>query len=198
MQKKSLFFLTIPLALAACNSAGTDSVKKADSANEAKADSNMNRPGMDSTGTGALAVDEPTSEFMVKAANDGMSEVEAARTAQEKAHNQRVKDFAAMMARDHSQANGELKSLARETNVTLPDSVSNDSKKMMTDLGKKSGSDFDKAYMKMMVSDHEKAVSLFEKNTDAKNASVKSWVDKTLPTLRMHLDSAKAIRDKLK
>ena len=35
-----------------------------------------------------------------------------------------------------------------------------------------------------------------KKNT--KDADVKAWVDKTLPTLKMHLDSAKAIQKSLR
>ena len=49
-----------------------------------------------------------------------------------------------------------------------------------------------------MIDGHQSAVNSFEKNTDNKDADVKAWVDKTLPTLRMHLDSAKAIKKALK
>jgi putative membrane protein len=69
----------------------------------------------------------------------------------------------------------------------------------LDDLNKKSGKDYDKSFMKMMVSDHQKVIDAFEKaSKDAKDADVKSWVDKTLPTLRKHLDSAKAINSSLK
>ena len=51
----------------------------------------------------------------------------------------------------------------------------------------------------MMVDDHQKTVDKFEKaSKNSKDAELKAWVDKTLPTLRMHLDSAKAINSALK
>jgi putative membrane protein len=77
--------------------------------------------------------------------------------------------------------------------------VSSDHQKKADDLNKKTGKDFDKAYIKAMVDGHQSAVSDFEKaSKNTKDADVKAWVDKTLPTLRMHLDSAKAIQKSLK
>jgi putative membrane protein len=43
-----------------------------------------------------------TSKFMVKAANGGMMEVELGNLAKEKATNASVKEFAAMIVKDHS------------------------------------------------------------------------------------------------
>ena len=183
--------------LSACNnSSNKDAVDKADSANAQKADtnsSNANQPG-----TATMSVDKETSDFMVKAADGGMEEVEMGKMANQKATNQRVKNFGQMMVDDHSKAGDELKSLAGQKNVTLPATVSNDHQKDMDDMNKKT-KDFDKSYMKMMVDDHQKDISEFEKaSKNTKDADVKAWVDKTLPVLRKHLDSAKAINKSLK
>ena len=196
MKKQISFFsmLCLLAALTACNNTGTkDEVEKADSSNEAKMDTSSSHQGA------TVAVDEKTTDFMVKVADGSMTEVEVGKLAQEKASNQRVKNFASMMVQDHSKANDELKSLASQKNVTIPADISDDNKKHKDDLSKKSGKDFDKAFMKMMVDDHQKTVDKFEEcSKDAKDADVKAWVDKTLPTLRMHLDSAKAINKALK
>ena len=46
-----------------------------------------------------------------------------------------------------------------------------------------------------MVSDHKKTVDLFEKaTTDAKDADIKSFAVKTLPTLKNHLAAIEAIQ----
>ena len=59
--------------------------------------------------------------------------------------------------------------------------------------------DFDKAYVEAMVDGHKKAVKLF---TDAaqncKDPDLKAFATKTLPTLKMHLDSIQAIHDSMK
>ena len=78
----------------------------------------------------------------------------------------RVKDFGAMMVKDHGEANNKLKSVASLLNIALPESVSDDAKKDIEKLDKKNGKDFDKAYVDMMVDDHEKDVTEFRKATD--------------------------------
>jgi len=155
---------------------------------------------MDTTtkSNGVLAVDESTAKFLVNVADVSMTEVQLGQIAAEKASNQRVKDFGSMMVKDHSAANDELKTLAANKNVTLPGSISEEHQKKIDDLNKKTGKDFDKAYMDMMEDGHESTVKDFEKNNDNKDADVKAFVNKMLPTLKMHLDSAKAIKKALK
>jgi putative membrane protein len=190
--KKHLWLLfTAALGFAACNNEAKDSVEQADSANEAKLDSPAARQ--------SIVADEESANFLVKAANDGMAEVECGQLAQQKAKDQRVKDFGAMMSRDHSAANDQVKALAAQRNVTLPDSISNEKRKDKENLSKKSGADFDKAYMRAMVDDHDDAIDLFEKASgNVKDPEVKAFVDNTLPKLRQHLDSARAIQKALR
>jgi putative membrane protein len=180
-------------AFAACNdNAGDakDSPEKADSANEAKA--------ADSTPQ-TIATDEATTDFLVKAADGGLAEVEAGKMGQEKSGNDAVKEFAGMMVNDHTGANAEVKKLAAERNVTLPTAPGDNHKKDAEDVAKKTGKDFDKAYMKMMVSDHKKTIDLFEKaQKDSKDEQVKAFISSTLPKLKMHLEAAQKISDGLK
>ena len=200
MKKISFVLLALPVVFA-CNNSSNDSVQKADSANEAKSDtSNLNNDTTNKNNTaGTIAVDQSTADFMVKVADVGMTEVKLGGIAQEKASNRRIKDFGQMMTRDHTKAADELKSLARRKNVTLPDSIGNDHSKKIADLSKKSGKDFDKAYIDMMVDGHQSTVNDFEKaSNNTKDPDVKAWVDNTLPTLKMHLDSAKAIQKAIK
>lgn len=170
------------LMLGACNNSGSGSVDNADSANSAKIDS------------GATNLNTDEAEFMVKAANTGMTEVELGKIAGDKARNGRVKDFASMMVQDHSAANDQLKTLAATKNITLPDSLSTGSKNDLQSLSKKTGNDFDKAYMKMMLTGHENNVEEFRNElNDVHNADLKQWITNTLPVLEKHLDSARAI-----
>jgi putative membrane protein len=49
------------------------------------------------------------------------------------------------------------------------------------------------------VKDHEKDVKEFEEEAkDGSDADVKAWANKTLPTLKKHLELAKEIQGKLK
>jgi len=134
--------------------------------------------------------------FVVDAADGGMTEVAASQLAQSSATDDRVKNFANMMVQDHTKAGDQLKKLAAAKSLTLPATPSNKHQKAIDDLGKKTGKDFDKAYVKMMLDDHKKVVDMFKKEAnDAKDSDLKTWATSTLPTLQMHLDSIKAISD---
>jgi putative membrane protein len=195
MKTRSFILLALPFAFLACNNEGKDSVEKADSANEAKIDTAH----ADTTAASTIAVDEATSDFMVKVADVGMTEVKLGQMAQDKATSQRVKDFGSMMVKDHTAAGDELKSLASRKNVTLPSAVGDDHQRKIDNLNKKTGKNFDRDYIDAMVDGHQSAVNSFEKaSNNTKDPDIKAWVDKTLPTLRMHLDSARAIKKILK
>jgi len=198
MKKVSAFLLMVGIGIfSACNNNGNkqDSVDSANDMNKQKDTSGMmhNNDTMAST----APVDKNVADFAVEAANGGMMEVELGKIAQDKAVNARIKNFGAMMVQDHGAANEELKRLATSKNITLPQSVGNDKQKDIDDLNKKTGTNFDKAYMKMMLDDHKKDIKKFEDaGKDLKDADVKSFAMKTLPTLQKHLDSAKAITGK--
>jgi putative membrane protein len=131
---------------------------------------------------------------MTKAAGGGMMEVELGQLAQQNAKSERVKNFGQMMVRDHSAANDDLKAVARQKNVTLPESMPAEHQHHKDDLSKKKGADFDKAYIKMMVDDHKKDIDEFEKmSKNASDPDVKNFATQKLPTLKTHLDSAQAI-----
>ncbi len=130
-------------------------------------------------------------EFIEKTAKDGMAEVQLAGLAQQHASNDQVKQFAAKMVTDHSKANEEVRQLAQEKGVTMPAGPSHMENHEMTKLSKLTGADFDREFMKGMVKDHEKAVKEFQKEADkAKDADVRNFAAKTLPTLQEHLQMA--------
>ncbi|HJT75183.1 MAG TPA: DUF4142 domain-containing protein [Chitinophaga sp.] len=146
----------------------------------------------------AAPVDKESSDFAVKAADGGMMEVELGKLAQEKGQNQQVKDFGALLVKDHSKANEELKTLAANKNITLPDSVSNDKSDHIRDMSKLTGKDFDKHFIDMMVQDHTKDIDMFEKaSTNLTDPDLKTFAGNTLPTLRGHLDVAKGIQSSM-
>lgn len=139
-------------------------------------------------------VQKDASDFAVAAANGGMMEVELGKVAEEKGVNQRVKDFGAMMVKDHSAANDNLKGIAASLNITLPDSVSNDARKDIDQMKMKKGKAFDKAYVDMMLDDHKKDIAEFRKCADnCSDSTIKSFASTTLPVLEKHLDSIQAI-----
>ena len=137
-------------------------------------------------------------KFVMDAAKGGMAEVELGKLAQDKASNDQVKNFGKRMVDDHSKANDELQTLAKNKSITLPTDLDPKDKATKDRLSKLSGPAFDRAYMAAMLQDHKKDVSEFKhESTSGRDPDVKSFASKTLPTLEEHLklaqDAEKAV-----
>ncbi|THU34831.1 DUF4142 domain-containing protein [Niastella caeni] len=198
----SSFAVFALVSMFACQSPTTTDNTNADSVGAINQAPDNTRSDRDMTTDPATSpqgtVDDKTRTFINDAALGGMAEVEISKLANDRAMNPRVKNFAEMMVRDHSAANDDLKTIASKKNVTLPSDLGKH-KDHLEDLSKKNGAAFDKAYMKMMVDDHQDVVDEFEKTAqNGTDPDVKTFASQKLPTLRMHLDSAKAINKSLK
>ena len=133
-------------------------------------------------------------DFIMDAAMGGMMEVQLGHWAAQKGTSDAVKQFGKRMVDDHSKANEQLMQLASSKSITLPTALDEKHQKDIAKVSKLNGAEFDKAYSKMMLSDHEKDVKEFEKqSTRAGDADLKAWVTTTLPTLREHLELAKTL-----
>jgi putative membrane protein len=150
-----------------------------------------------STTMSSAPVSKEDADWAVDVANAGMTEVELSKVAQDKATTDRLKNFANMMVTDHTKANDQLKQLAATKNITLPATLSDASQKKLDALNKKTGKDFDKAYINDMLDGHKNAVDKLSKGSnDLKDADLKNFATQTLPTVQMHQDSIKAIAGK--
>jgi len=189
------------VSFAACNggNGNNDSVDSAKDINDSMANAAKDSAKTDTSSlpTATMPVDKDDADFAVKAANGGMMEVALGQLAATNAKSQRVKDFGAMMVKDHTEGGEKLKQLAQQKNIALPATLGNDEQKHVNDMQKKTGADFDKAYMNMMLDDHKDDIKEFQKaGNNCKDADLKTFALSTLPVLQKHLDSAKAITGK--
>jgi putative membrane protein len=134
-------------------------------------------------------------KFIEHAAGSGLFEVQAAQLATVKAVDAGVKSFASMLVDQHTAANNELTRIANAKGVEMPAAPPHGLRRDIEKLGKKSGDDFDREFVREVgVKSHEKAIKEFEKaSKDAKDADLKAFVDKSLPTLREHLAAAEKL-----
>jgi putative membrane protein len=131
-------------------------------------------------------------EFAAQAAIGGMAEVSTAQLALQRATSADVKKFAQRMLDDHSKANRELTSLATSKQIALPRTVDQKHRAMADRLARLQGAEFDREYMKGQVKDHKEAVDLFQAEADqGRDADLKAWASRTLPTLKEHLKMAR-------
>jgi putative membrane protein len=181
-----------------CGSGQSDATREAKDSNAVKMDST----GTDSSrGTSSIpaSVSKDDAAFVVNTADAGMTEIQAGQLAENQGMAKDVKDYGAMMVKDHTAAADKLKMIASNKNITLPASLSPDASKEVTDLQKKQGKDFDKAYIDQMISDHKKVISAFEKESkNGSDADIRGFADSTLHVLRHHLDEAEKCHKMMK
>lgn len=139
------------------------------------------------------ALSSSDKKFIEEAARGGLAEVQLGQLAAQKAQSSEVKEFGQRMVSDHSKANDKLKQVASQKRVNVPADIDASSKREYDKLQKLSGAQFDREYMRIMVSDHEKDVKEFRQEAkSAKDPDVKAFAESTLPTLEDHLKAAKS------
>lgn len=174
------------------NSNGNSNTRNANETQNQNANRSANR----NTGTmgGQAGMSSQDHKFVMEAAMGGMMEVELGRVAAQRGATDAVKQFGQRMVDDHSKANEELMSLASSKGMTLPTALDDKHQKDVTKLSGMSGAEFDRAYAKMMLKDHEKDVKAFERqSTRGGDPDIRAFAAKTLPTLQEHLQMARAL-----
>jgi putative membrane protein len=145
-----------------------------------------------------LVANAADSMFMAHASADGMAEIHMGQMALEKSSDAKVKQLAQRIVDDHTDANGKLRALAQTKQVTLPTAPTAEaqhSADAMTDLDTKK---FDKEWAAAMVKDHQKAVTLFSTEIrKTQDPEIRTFAEKTLPTLKTHLKLAQQLRGQL-
>ena len=184
MKKLLILAVFSTMALSACNSKKPeDSKEVAEERNEAKFDSTK----MDDDAERAVSI-----------ADGGMLEVKLGELAQTNGAAASVKDFGMMMTKEHGMANSEFEKIAEKFNISLPTTLSNESQKMYDKLAGLKGKDFDKEYVNGMVDGHEDTLDLLKKEAEnGKNADMKAFATKTIPTVEHHLEIIKGIKEKM-
>jgi putative membrane protein len=158
------------------------------------------------SGPGGAGAGAPSSElaatdksFMHDAALGNLEAEELGRLAAEKASNPDVKSFGQKMADDHKQANDALKQVASSLQFEPPSKPSSRAKSEKARLEKLSGADFDREFLDVVVKQHQKDVSLFERESrrGAAPAGLKSFAGSTLKGLQDHIKMAQDLSSKL-
>src|SRR3954452_24837124 len=136
--------------------------------------------------------------FAQEAAMGGMAEVELGKLAQQNAQNDDVKQFGARMVQDHSDANQQLMTILTAKDFSVPQQLDEKHRRTMDKLSKMRGAEFDRAYMREMVEDHDTDVKKFRQQAqNGADADLKAFAQKTLPVLEQHQKMAHEISKSL-
>lgn len=135
----------------------------------------------------------------VKAADEGgKMEVTLGQVAMQNAQDPSVRDFGSRMVRDHQAADQQLEQIIAQKGASVADEPGMWDEHVIKHLQNLQGSDFDKSYIKRMVSEHKKDIKEFQKEADdGEDGDVKNFASKTLPTLQEHLRLAQEAEAKI-
>jgi putative membrane protein len=121
-----------------------------------------------------------------------------------KARNAQVKDFAQQMVRDHGAVNKQAVALAQKLNVTPAENdvsrqLQQGAEQSRTDLGSKTGAEFDRAYIEREVQYHQAVLDALDQTLipGAQNAELKALLQQVRPNVAAHLERAKSIQSSL-
>jgi putative membrane protein len=131
------------------------------------------------------------------------SEIEAAQLAEQKAQSPEVRGYATRLIDEHMRLLDQHHRLADDLKMQpdkprLAASLKDTHQETMDELRKKSGHEFDRAYIDYQIRMHEQAVKLVERTEDsAENARMKVHLRKTRPDLQSHLAQAQTLQRQL-
>ncbi len=130
-------------------------------------------------------------EFIKAAALSGKTEVELGNLAMQKGARPAVKELGQRMARDHERLNQQLQDIAARLRMQWPQTLDDKHQRIVERFSKMNGGQFDQAFLKDQIQDHEKDMKLFEaKAKNAQEPTLRDFATQALPTLREHLKLA--------
>jgi putative membrane protein len=122
----------------------------------------------------------------------GMLELIMAKQALQ-SNNPKIKSFAEMMIRDHTQMDKEAEALATQSKIVLKNAYDNQQAKDINMMKSLKGAQFDQHYKEMMVKSHAKTVELFKLGMDTREEKVKEFATKSLAVIQSHYEAAKQL-----
>ncbi len=194
--KSSLILLPLAIAAPAFAQMANDSSAPSAAPSSAPSSTDMSAP---SSTMGRDMVSHGDRAFAAKLAMGSTNEVALSQLADSHASSDQVKQFAMMMVTDHQKLNAQLSDLAARKGIDISEAVQKGQKHGVESLEKKSGADFDKAYIKEMIKGHKDTASLLKKEAaDSKDTDLAQFATATLPVVLGHLQHAQEIEQSMK
>lgn len=133
-------------------------------------------------------------EFIAEAVRYGLTEIELGRLGAALASDERVRELARSLVREHEKASRELVRLAKQKRLEIPTEVDPERRSVIDDLKGMGDDEFQRAYMKAVVKDHQRSISVFlQESQTGRDEEVKEFAGKLLPVLTDHLKMARSI-----
>jgi len=136
--------------------------------------------------------------FAPEASIGNLHEVELGQLATQHSQNPEVIAFGQRMIQDHGQAYRQLQEVGVQQSLSLPSRVNAQAQSETQPLVSLNGPEFDRAYIRLAISDHVKDAAAFQNEAqNGQNPAIKAYAAQVLPTVLLHLQLARSIAQHL-
>lgn len=125
-------------------------------------------------------------EFVARAAQIALMDVELGKLAQENARATGINALGTRLARDHRRMGAVLQAISIDKGFVVPTTLDTEHRSVVNGLNGLSGAQFDAAYAALMASAHTKAIALFEQAEEGEDPELAEFASRCLPSLREH------------
>jgi putative membrane protein len=145
----------------------------------------------------AQSVDKHDADFIRKAAEGNLEEIQTAHIALQRSQDPQVRAYAEKIANDHAKANADLQKIAAAKGVEMPTSLTPHKDHMNQRLLEKSPGKIDRELVDHWVKDHKEDIKQYDSEAKkAKDPQVNQYAASQLPILQEHLSGAQALNKK--
>lgn len=136
----------------------------------------------------------PPAKFLADEAKGDTSEGKLGTLIAARGASAQTRRFGTMLARDHGAHRVKVDALARRMNVRAPHEMMPEAQTELTKLQGLHGKAFDAEVRSYMIDDHQKDIAEATEQARSGDARTAALAKATLPTLRHHLQQARALR----
>jgi putative membrane protein len=136
-------------------------------------------------------------EFLIAANVCCNAQMEYAKLADRRSARDDVKEFARMIQEDHKKGCDRIAEIVKDRKLAIVTGTEKETRERLDNLGKLRNATFDRAFLKRIEEDHEKAIKMCENQvSNGKDKEITAFARESLPKLKKHLEKAKSLQTK--
>jgi len=136
-----------------------------------------------------LKVDSADAKFAIAAEGDNLAEVYLSVIALQITKDVKIKEFADSVIIGHTKLNDQLSAIAKTKNIQIPSYVSPGRQKNAQTIAKKTGKEFDRAYLSEIEKGSLQSIKLYQSAAvDVKDAQLKEFAAKAVVFIKKYPD----------
>jgi predicted outer membrane protein len=141
---------------------------------------------------------EKEADFVVETIEGNFANVKFAQMAMDRSENEKVREVAAIIEKNHEDLIRELKGFANMRGIAIPLEENRNARRKLNDLSGTKDKSFDEKWCRELAHRHEKTIEQLEDMwEDTHDEELKKWINSALPGLRNDLVKLQSCHEKL-